>query len=167
MIALCNDVDQRSPRIRAPFAGLCRGRRRLIGAPRAGRTSGESGAAAERPRAADAVPQGASEERAPTAHEDAPPCGQHDDDRGRDDGTLGGSGGTGAEEAGVRHGHTAAIQPLPRGTSTGPSGELSRAAEGSGPDPRPPRCPAAPPRGPGLVQIPEQVNRRTRRRSME
>ena len=36
MIALCNDVDQRSPHIRAPFAGLCRGRRRLIGAPHAG-----------------------------------------------------------------------------------------------------------------------------------
>ena len=36
MIALCNDVDQRSPHIRAPFAGLCRGRRRLIGAPTRG-----------------------------------------------------------------------------------------------------------------------------------
>ena len=30
MIALCNDVDQRSPHIRASFASLCRGRRRHI-----------------------------------------------------------------------------------------------------------------------------------------
>ena len=36
MIALCNDVDQRSPHIRASFASLCRGRRRHISAPRAG-----------------------------------------------------------------------------------------------------------------------------------